>query len=83
MTNVQFSDSTFNEADWQTEIVTSGNGGTVAVNQSNATADVGSFQEITMRHCEFQIQRLGQQASATRYHSHYPDIAHPKPIVSD
>ncbi|MBD3886523.1 hypothetical protein IFO70_33150 [Phormidium tenue FACHB-886] len=44
---MQFSDSTFNNADWQTEIVTSGNGGTVTINQGNTAGDVGSFREIT------------------------------------
>lgn len=45
--NVQFSDSTFNRADWQTEIVKSGNGGTVTVNQSNAMGSDNSFLQIT------------------------------------
>lgn len=45
--NVQFSDSIFNNADWQTEMVTSGNGGTVSAIQSHAAGNVGSFREIT------------------------------------
>ena len=44
---VHFSDSTFKDADWQLEIVTSGNGGTVAASQSNAPGEVGSFRVIT------------------------------------
>jgi hypothetical protein len=43
---MQFSDSTFNPADWQTEIVKGGNGGTVIANQSNVTGSDGSFRAI-------------------------------------
>lgn len=45
--NVQFLDSTFNDADWQTETITSGNGGTIAVRQRHAVGEVGAFREIT------------------------------------
>lgn len=45
--SMQFSDSTFNPADWQTEIVKGGNGGTVTANQSNMTGSDGSFRAIT------------------------------------
>lgn len=45
--NVQFSDSIFNDADWQTETITSGNGGTIAVRQRHAVGEVGAFREIT------------------------------------
>lgn len=47
MTNMQFSDSTFNDADWQLETITSGNGGTVAVQQRNLEDEASSFREIT------------------------------------
>jgi hypothetical protein len=44
---VQFSDSTFNNANWQTETITSGKGGTIAASQRSASGDVGAFREIT------------------------------------
>lgn len=47
MANVQFFDSTFNDTDWQSEAIASGNGGTIVVQQRNATGDVGSFRTIT------------------------------------
>lgn len=47
MASVQFFDSTFNDTDWQSETVTSGKGGTVAVQQKDAMGDVGSFRAIT------------------------------------
>ncbi|MBM0745055.1 hypothetical protein JOY44_26415 (plasmid) [Phormidium sp. CLA17] len=47
MTNVQFLDSTFNDTGWQLEVITSGKGGTVAVQQRDAMGEVGSFREIT------------------------------------
>ena len=47
MANVQFLDSAFNNTDWQLETVTSGKGGTVAVQQREAMGKVGSFREIT------------------------------------
>lgn len=47
MASVQFLDSTFNNTDWQSETITSGKGGTVAVQQRDARGEVGSFQEIT------------------------------------
>lgn len=47
MANVQFLDSTFNDTDWQSETIISGQGGTVAAQQRDVMGEIGSFREIT------------------------------------